>query len=145
MNKTNVAVKKNTAAHTDVAVKKNSGMTIVEIMVGFLLLILMLGMLSGIIAVATNIYYKSVDLRRAEESLQKEVYSNSSADKMEKQEASLALVPAEGMPDESVPIPLKAGLYKLSSRAVLNEADADTLDIELFFLRSAEDTEGTGK
>lgn len=145
MNKTNVAVKKNTAAHTDVAVKKNSGMTIVEIMVGFLLLILMLGMLSGIIAVATNIYYKSVDLRRAEESLQKEVYSNSSADKMEKQEASLALVPAEGMPDESVSIPLKAGLYKLSSRAVLNEADADTLDIELFFLRSAEDTEGTGK
>lgn len=120
--------------------KKNSGMTMVEILMGFVILVLMLGMLSGIIVAATNIYYSSVDLRRAEESLQKEMYLKSVADSASTESVSLSLVPASDMPGDSTPISLSADLYKLSSITVLEDAEADTLDVNIFFLREKIDT-----
>lgn len=114
--------------------KKNSGMTMVEVLMGFVILMLFMGMLSGLIAVATNIYHNSVDLRNAEEALQEQMYRKDVADRANKQSVSVSLVPAEGMPGEGTVIPMEAALYKLSCRDVLSEADANTLDMDLYFL-----------
>ena len=41
----------------------NHGMTMVEVLMGFVILALLLGMFSGIIVTASNMYYNSVDGR----------------------------------------------------------------------------------
>lgn len=115
----------------------NSGMTMVEVLMGFVILVLLLGMFSGIIVSATNMYYNSVDLRRAEESLQKAVYSDSVTGALAPEGVSLKLVPASGMPSASEPIPLSSRLYKLSSSTVLTGLEADSLDVDIYFLKAA--------
>ena len=54
--------------------KNNQGMTMVEVLMGFVLLTLMLGMLSQVIAFSSNLYRQSVSMKRAEENLEKNIY-----------------------------------------------------------------------
>ena len=54
--------------------KNNKGMTMVEVLMGFVLLTLMLGMLSQVIAFSSNLYRQSVSMKRAEENLEKNIY-----------------------------------------------------------------------
>lgn len=117
----------------------NCGMTMVEILMGFVILVLILAMLSGVIVVATNIYYSSVDLRRAEESLQEAIYSNSITEDLVPESVSLTLVPSTDMPGDTAPIPISADLYKLSSRSVLEGLEADSLDVNIYFLKEPTD------
>lgn len=113
----------------------NRGMTMVEVLMGFVLLAVILGMLSGSIVAATNIYYSSVDLRRAEESLQEEIYKTSVTDGLSPESVSLKLVPAPGMPGDSGGIDLSAGLYQVSSGALLEESEKESLDVVVYFLK----------
>lgn len=115
--------------------KNNSGMTMVEVLMGFVILLLLLGMLSGIISTATKIYYSSVDLRRAEESLQKVIYSDSAQEKAENQNVVLKLVPSDGMPDSDSKISMSAGLFNLSSKESADESDGEVMDIDVFFMK----------
>lgn len=113
----------------------NKGMTMVEVLMGFVLLVVILGMLSGSIVTATNIYYSSVDLRRAEESLQEEIYKTSVTDGLSPESVSLKLVPASGMPGDPAGAGLSAGLYQVSSGALLEEEEKESLDVQIYFLR----------
>lgn len=113
----------------------NKGMTMVEVLMGFVLLVVILGMLSGSIVTATNIYYSSVDLRRAEESLQEEIYKTSVTDGLSPESVSLRLVPASGMPGDPAGAGLSAGLYQVSSGALLEEEEKESLDVQIYFLR----------
>ena len=119
----------------------NRGMTMVEILMGFVILVLILGMLSGIIVVATKIYYSSVDLRRAGESLQETIYSNSVTEDLEPENVTLTLMPASEMPGDSTPIPISVDLYRISSRSVLEGVEADSLDVNLYFLKTPVDSD----
>ena len=115
----------------------NQGMTMVEVLMGFVILALLLGMFSGIIVTASNMYYNSVDLKRAHESLQGVVYSESITSSLSPEGVTLNLVPAEGMPQESTPIAFsKTKLYKLSSSAVLSAEEAESLDVDIYFFKT---------
>ena len=114
----------------------NQGMTMVEVLMGFVILALLLGMFSGIIVTASNMYYNSVDLKRAHESLQGAVYSESITSSLSPEGVTLNLVPAEGMPQESTPIAFsKTKLYKISSATVLSAEEAENLDVDIYFLK----------
>ena len=114
----------------------NRGMTMVEVLMGFVILALLLGMFSGIIVTASNMYYNSVDLKRAHESLQGAVYSESITSSLSPEGVTLNLVPAEGMPQESTPIAFsKTKLYKISSATVLSAEEAESLDVDIYFLK----------
>ena len=114
----------------------NQGMTMVEVLMGFVILALLLGMFSGIIVTASNMYYNSVDLKRAHESLQGAVYSESITGSLSPEGVTLKLVPAEGMPEESTPIAFsKTKMYKISSATVLSAEEAESLDVDIYFLK----------
>ncbi|MDD6658316.1 MAG: prepilin-type N-terminal cleavage/methylation domain-containing protein [Lachnospiraceae bacterium] len=115
----------------------NQGMTMVEVLMGFVILALLLGMFSGIIVTASNMYYNSVDLKRAHESLQGAVYSESITGSLSPEGVTLKLVPAEGMPEESTPIAFsKTKMYKISSATVLSAEEAESLDVDIYFLKT---------
>lgn len=115
--------------------KNNKGMTMVEVLMGFVILLLFMGMLSGIIAAANNIYLDSVDLQRAEESLQRKMYEKNMENDAQLASGYLTLVPETDMPGDKTPIPLHANLYCLSSEVVLEQTDADVLAVKMFFLK----------
>ena len=91
----------------------NRGMTMVEVLMGFVLLILILGMLSGSIAAANNIYFSAVDLQREGELVQQEVYKKNLTSGLTPQ-ADATLIPATGMPAATTDIVLSAKLYQVS-------------------------------
>ena len=113
----------------------NQGMTMVEVLMGFVLLLLMLGMLSGIIVLSSRMFERSVDLRRAQESLQQAVYKTSVTGSPVSEE-TLTLVPDAGMPGAHAPVSLSAKLYVLSTRDILaEEVEKDSLDMNFYFVK----------
>lgn len=52
----------------------NRGMTMVEVLMGFVLLSIMLGMLSQIISFSSSLYRQSVDIKRMEEYMEQYLY-----------------------------------------------------------------------
>ena len=55
--------------------KDNRGMTMTEVLMAFLVLIIMMGMLSGIIAFSKKMYMNAADLRRSQETVSAVIYS----------------------------------------------------------------------
>lgn len=114
------------------------GMTMVEVLMGFVLLLLMLGMLSGIIALSSRMFERSVDLKRAEESLQKAVYKNNVAGSPVPDETlplTLTLVPDATMPGDHAPLSLSAKLYKLTTADVLEGAEEESLNMDFYYFK----------
>lgn len=121
--------------HKISASKNNSGMTMVEVLMGFVILVILLGLVSGIIVVSTNIYYSSVDLERAEESLQEALYSKSITDSLPPETEVIKLVPTSDMPGIKTPITMSCKMYKLSSSMVLEGEEAESLNVDIYFLK----------
>ena len=121
--------------HKISASKNNSGMTMVEVLMGFVILVILLGLVSGIIVVSTNIYYSSVDLERAEESLQEALYSKSITDSLSPETEVIKLVPTSDMPGTKTPITMSCKMYKLSSSMVLEGEEAESLNVDIYFLK----------
>lgn len=108
----------------------------VEVLMGFALLVLMLGMLSGIIALSSRMFERSVDLKRAEESLQKAVYKTTvTGSPVSEETLPLTLEPDATMPGEHTPVPLSAKLYKLTTENVLEGAEEESLNMDYFYFR----------
>lgn len=120
--------------------KNNRGMTMVEVIMGFALLAIVLGMISRMIVMSSNMYYNTVDLRNVQEALQKEIYLKNITDTARIQSATIRLYP-EGTDHIAVnAIPMeKSKLYMLSSSG-LPDTDAAEMDINLYFIAS-DDTE----
>lgn len=54
--------------------KDNRGMTMTEVLMAFMVLIIIMGMLSGIIAFSKKMYMNASDLRRSQETVSQEIY-----------------------------------------------------------------------
>ena len=54
--------------------KNNKGMTMTEVIIGFVVLMLFLGGLSGIIAFSANMLMESIDIGKAERLVESEIY-----------------------------------------------------------------------
>lgn len=113
------------------------GMTMVEVLMGFVLLLLMLGMLSGIIALSSNMLMRSVDLKQAEEALQKEIYKTSLTGSTAVT-GPLSLVPEDGTPTVaggSIGL-TSAKLYQLSTGDLLtDEAQKESLTMTFYYIK----------
>jgi len=117
------------------ALKDQSGMTMVEVLMGFVILSLMLGSLSGIISFSSKMYENSVDIKRCEEKLQAIIYkSNVSAD-AKKVSDSFNLVDKEG-----TKIGIDAEYYALDTEDVFDEGEKSTLDVTIFYFKAKEET-----
>ena len=116
----------------------NQGMTMVEVLMGFVLLVLMLGMLSGIIALSSRMFERSVDLKRAEESLQQAVYKTTvTGSPVSEETLKLTLVQATEKREESATILLTSTkLYKLTTADVLEGAEEESLNMDFYYFRS---------
>lgn len=115
--------------------KKNQGMTMVEVLMGFVLLMLILGMLSGSIYAANQIYLSSVDLRKAQESLQREIYKKDLDTIVTPAAVTLKLVPKDGMPESSTDIELSGKLYRVSSDELLSDVEKESVKVTLSFVK----------
>lgn len=111
------------------------GMTMVEVLMGFVLLLLMLGMLSGIIALSSNMLMRSVDLKQAEEALQKEIYKTSlTGSPAVPVSGPLSLVPETGT-GGAIGLP-SAKLYQLSTGDLLtDEAQKESLTMTFYYIK----------
>lgn len=119
-----------------ILLKNNNGMTMVEVLMGFVILVIMLGLLSGIVVVSTNIYYSSVDLKRAEEKVQEVIYSDLALSEITPEPVSISLVPVKTIPGASGErINLPANLYKLSSITILKDLETDNLDFDITMIK----------
>lgn len=124
-------------------VKQNKGMTMVEILLGFVILMVMMGMLSGIIVFASNLYYESVDLKKAETALARNLYREdlASGASTVKYSDVISLRPEDSMPGEHASLKLNADLYSISSSDMLTGSDAEALDVRVYFLKEREKDE----
>lgn len=106
--------------------KQNKGMTMVEVMMGFVILMLMLGALSGIIVSATNMFWEACDIQKAEEQLQGKVYmTNVEATKLSQ---PLKLVPKSTMPGNHPDMELSASVYQINE-------NVDDVDVNLYIVK----------
>ncbi len=62
------------AENRRVSRRANKGMSMVEVLVGFVILVGLLGGLSGSIAFAKNMYLRSVDMRKAQQHVTENIY-----------------------------------------------------------------------
>lgn len=93
----------------------NEGSTMVEVLMGFVLLTLMLGMLSGIISIAGEMYDSAVDMRHNMNRLEEHVYKKSVMDELryENADANITLSPSKDMPLGQLDIDIKADMYEV--------------------------------
>lgn len=68
------------------ALKNNRGMTMMEVLMGFLVLVVFLGGISGIISFSSKMVFRSIDLKKDLQTIQGELYKSkdSRRDKNEK-------------------------------------------------------------
>ncbi len=64
--------------------KDNRGMTMTEVLMAFMVLIVIMGMLSGIIAFSKKMYMNASDLRRSQETVSQEIYKKDFAGEPDK-------------------------------------------------------------
>ena len=98
----------------------NKGSTMVEVLMGFVILSLMLGMLSGIISIASEMYDSSIDKRNAMNRLEEYVYKTEVMEGLrhENAGAGITLSPSMNMPLEAVNIDINADMYEIENEDI---------------------------
>ncbi len=104
------------------ALKDNKGMTIVEVMVGFVILTVIMAGVYHLIKFGSNMFYESRDIRSGQTEFESELYKNNPAD-------SVAHKDSEGT--------LSSGAYVLkpeneSAKRPGSDADCPDTEIKLF-------------
>lgn len=121
---------------------KNRGMTMVEVMMGFTILVLMLGMLSGIIASANNIFYNAVDLKKEGEKLQRVIYMKDVTEGQNEalKNTKITFVPDSKMPGSHDEIEIQANIYKIGSNSLLPSEEASENELFIYFIEKVAKT-----
>ncbi len=114
----------------------DKGMTMVEVLMGFVLLIIFLGSLSGIISSSNKMYMEAVDIRKLQEGLQAKLYSYSTVQGLTPEGTDLALVPSDAMPGAHDKIDLAIDMYKISSSTVSPADQEDVLNVDIYFFNN---------
>lgn len=118
----------------------NSGSTMVEVLMGFVLLSLMIGMLTGIISVANNMYTSSVDKRHVQDRLEEELYKKDFDKNMVPANAAdhITMTPASNMPGSKSAIDISADIYDISTADLVDTADM--MEMSIYFIKSTRST-----
>lgn len=122
------------SAMADNSFRSNRGMTMVEVLMGFTILLLLLAMFSGIISTSSDIFNDAADFRKTDEVLQKYIYKENIAENLTPVISTVYLKPDKGMPDEDAVIPLSVKLYKIDS-STLEPENRNDIEAEVYFLK----------
>lgn len=115
----------------------NQGMTMVEVMMGFTVLMILLGGLSSIISFSSNLYMNCVDIKRAQEEFQAEIYKNNN--KGQKQETSLKFVGSlSSAPKVKKNISTDMYVYSIYSGEIINQETNINLDMNYYYIGADE-------
>ncbi len=118
-------------------VKNQDGMTMVEVLMGFTVLMVLLGMLSGIISFSSKMLNNSVDLRNAENAFQREVYKTTipGAEALENMKVSASLSSENKENQTSIELSMKS--YRIYSSDLLDgkvsTEEKDSLDMYFYY------------
>lgn len=111
----------------------NQGMTMVEIMMGFTVLMVLLGGLSSIISFSSNLYMNCVDIKRAQEEFQAEIYKNNNEGT--KHETSLKFVGTlSSAPKTKTAINTDMYVYSIYSGQIVNQETNINLDMTYYYI-----------
>lgn len=120
--------------NTKSILKDQSGVTMVEVLIGFVILASIMAMLSGIIAFASNMYYESVDMRNAEQRMMIDYYDHGVVDSLSARNATITLRPVDGKgPSPSMDV----GVKSLNTKSLSDVQAYHDLDMDLYFLTEA--------
>ncbi len=109
-------------------------MTMIEVLIGFVILASIMAMLSGIIAFASNMYYEAVDMRNAKERMMIDYYDHSIVDILPARNVTISLRPVDGRgsaPD------LEVGVKTLNTKRLSDVQMHHDLDMDIYFLTEA--------
>ena len=96
-------------------IQQNKGMTMVEVLIGFVILLLILGMLSGVIAFAHNMFLNAVDIKKSEENLEENAYKKTAAESGNLVAEDIIFRPRSGMPGVQRDITVTTKIYKITN------------------------------
>lgn len=120
----------------------NKGMTMVEVLMGFTILVLMMGMLSGIIAAGNNMYMNAVDIKKEGEKLQEVIYLKGVTGGEAVENDHITFVPSSDMPGNHNEISMKANVYRIGSNALFGEENDETNELFVFFIEKPVEQSG---
>lgn len=116
--------------------KSNKGMTMTEVLTGFIVLAVFLGGMSGIISFSSNMVFRSIDLKRDMQVIQSELY---------KKEPTCVVIPSDisfTMNGTTVCHLKNAEIYEVNSTDLKNNGGYDIseegLDISIYGIRYKE-------
>lgn len=121
-------------------IKNNKGMTMVEVIMGFTILMLIMGMLSGIISFSKNMYFEAVDFQRNQDAIETVLYKKDLSSQAATRELTsgngFRITPAEGMPNAGHNLNMdKMNVYRVSGKDLLND---DEMDINMYVIQYEE-------
>ncbi len=87
----------------------------VEVLIGFVILLIMLGMLSGVIAFSHNMFLNAVDIKKSEENLQENAYKKNASQTGSLVKDGIVFTPHEGMPGAQRDIQVATKIYKIDN------------------------------
>ncbi len=87
----------------------------VEVLIGFVILLLILGMLSGVIAFAHNMFLNAVDIKKSEENLEENAYKKTAAESGILVTDGIVFKPRSGMPGAQRDITVTTKIYKITN------------------------------
>lgn len=119
--------------HTD-----NYGMTIVEVLVGFVVLAVILASLSGIIVVSRNMYFRSIDTSKELGMIQEELYKTNAINGAQEITGAFTFVPGDGMPQTNgnAEITTNIKLYSIGEEQLLGSEGSELSAYKYYFLKS---------
>jgi len=117
-------------------IKSNNGMTMTEVLTGFIVLAVFLGGMSGIISFASNMVFRSIDLKRDMQVIQSELYKKDPTCTVTASDISFSV-------DGTTVCHLKnAEIYEVNSTDLKNNGGYDIseegLDISIYGIRYKE-------
>lgn len=131
--------------------KSNKGMSMVEVLVGFVILVGILGGLSGSIAFAQKMYMNSVDLHRQQEVIMRNIYKKDLLDGKSPSQTELKLYvvnpPLNSAGSEKITdakftngdeVKLNIAYYRMSTSVVNGESDSSVGDMMFHLFQKVE-------
>lgn len=112
--------------------KDQSGMTMVEVLIGFVVLSIMIASLSGIISVATNMLQRSADLKHKDEAILATVYK--------KEPVALATPTATSFKLKNVKdgteVTVATNFFAINSNDFLSSDVQDGIDVKVYYFKA---------
>lgn len=111
----------------------NYGMTMMEVLMGFTILMVLMGALSGIISFSTNMYMNSVDMKRAQEKIQAEIYKKDNAGKKSAKPLKFTCH-LSGIPGQEEIIDTEMYVYAVFSGDIIEAEAENKIEMNYYYI-----------